>query len=430
MDTSTKLIIFSVLAVFYAPISSAYNYPPEWENLRVIDGELHISKPGGGTSLMYPDIGISKQIPVNTSKGQFLVPIEKTFPVVPAKVGKAATRFLKTLPAIGTAIALYDTVCDLTNICRDQSGELSYSSSPDGYPSTVSLGYWSGSGSSTTYPLPELVCHDAAYITKTWGTNVKNFDHYEAVPGSSTDGRCYYILTNNALSYSAVTKQTTSCPAGYTQQGSSCMVDVTNRPVTESDWSLAETKLDAQPQQTATSLYNSDAPVPVDASTHSDPVNHQIGTTSTQTKDAQGNITGTQTQTSTVTVTDNSTTSNITYNVTEITTITHYNEDNEITGTETSTSDNSPPKSSIDETTVSFDDVPPDQLETEEPDFDLGEPVSWGEGTCPPDVDLGIYGLSISYAPACDAAEMLRPIFILLASITAMFIVAGVSRKD
>lgn len=417
MDTFTKLIIFSVLAVFYAPTSSAYNYPPEWENLRVIDGELHIQKPGGGTSLMYPNIGISKQIPVNTSKGQFLVPIEKTFPVVPAKVGKVATRFVRSLPLIATGLAIYDTLCDLADICKSSptDSNLVYMSQPTIYPTA---GADFHSCAYTPYP-------STVYATI---SGVK----YQYITAVDSSPPCAGTVP---AGYSRVTRCTTPALAcgyyGLFRKIVTSYPPSSPVPLTEGNWTDAETKLNAKPQQTAEALYNSDAPVPVDASTHAAPVTQQTAQTSTQTKDAQGNITGTQTQTSTVTVTDNSTTSNVTYNVTENTTIANYNENGEVTGTQTSTTDNQPPKPpQQEETTISFDDVPPDQLEQEAPEFNLPAPVSWGEGTCPPDVDLGIYGLSISYAPACDTAEMLRPIFLLLASVSAMFIVAGVSRKD
>lgn len=406
MDTLSKLIICVILGAFYIPTATAYEFHDPYPNVKVIDGDVHIQRPGGGTTLAYPNAGISKEIPVNTSKGGYLVPVEKTFPVVPAKVGKAATRFLKTLPVIGTAISLYDTVCDLTDICIDleDSGRLMY---------RTYAGYIIASSMSCDVPfmVEHIVVYPASYV-RFMKAEVSSplYGYTHNSPCTGQPG--YRVLYTTVYS--------TILPPNGSQY----------RELTESDWTSAESKLNAHPQQTAEALYNSDAPVPVDASTQSAPVTQQIAQTSTQTKDALGNVTGTQVETKIVKVEDTSTTNNVTYNITETTTVTHYDENNEITGTETSTSDNSPPKSSTDETTVSFDDVPPDELETEEPEFDLDEPVSWGDGTCPADVELGIYNLSISYAPACDAAEMLRPIFILLASITAMFIVAGVSRKD
>jgi len=434
MDTAAKLIICVILGAFYSPVATAYEYPAAWENLRVIDGELHIAKPGGGTALMYPNAGISKVIPVNTSKGSYLVPVEKTFPVEPSKVGKAATRFVRSLPLIGTGLAIYDVLCDLSDICSvDGQWKVKEDTAQSRYESIVG-GRWSAQGTApggnsslrntfqeafdeslcgakgkAAYPQSQCRFHSVQTGDLGSGVNVKI--HYDFKQGPSFGWSIQSISMWHYDPYDYG-------PSSY-------------RAINESDWTAAETKLNAQPEQTATALYNSDAPVPVQASTQSAPVTQQIAQTSTQTKDAQGNITGTQVATTSVKVEDTSTTNNVTYNVTEVTTITTYNENNEITDTQTQTSDNAPPQRPTDtETTISFDDVPPDELEEEEVELEMPEYESWGEGTCPDDVDLGMYGLSISYQPVCEVATDLRPFFLLLASITAVYILSGVSTKD
>lgn len=403
MDTFAKLIIVVVLSAFYAPSHSA-TYTPDFGELKVIDGDLHMTRGNGTTSIMYPNAGLSKSIDVSTSKGNFPVPIEKSFPVIPAKVGAAATRFLKTLPAIGTAIALYDTVCDLTNICK-QDNELVYMQSPNyynSYPPSSCSGYPYGT--------------DAYYNYSAGG--YQHFITYTTP--QAPDGYQYagYYCANHNPKYSVGVKLVPVLP------------DSSVRQLDEQDWDEAEVKLSAEPERVSQSLYDAGAPLPVDASTQSSPVTQQISQISTQTKDAQGNVVGTQVVTTSVKVEDTSTASNVTYNVTETTTITNYNENNEITSTQTSTSDTEQPKAAED-TDISFDNVSDAQLETEEIDVQLETPVSWGEGTCPPDETLTLQGrsYSISYEPACDAAADLRPIFVLLASVTALFIVAGVSRS-
>jgi len=435
MDIAARLIICVILGAFYSPTVSAYDWPAQYENLQVVDGDLHVKRPGGGTSHVWPDIKINKDIPVNTSKGNYLVPVEKTLPISSAKVGKAATRFLKSLPVIATGLAIYDTVCDLTDICVSDDA-LKYRSDSDQsrYESIVG-GRWlpqgiAPGGSSvfkTTFQAaldetncgakgkiayPESTCRFSQVETGNFGSGLNVKIHYDFKQGPPF---AWSLKSVSMWHYDPYEFG----PSSY-------------RALTESDWTAAETKLNAQPQQTATALYNSDAPVPVLASTQSAPVTQQIAQTSTQTKDAQGNITGTQVATTSVKVEDTSTTNNVTYNVTEVTTITTYNENNEITNTQTSTSDNQPPKNTgTDETTISFDDVPPAQLEEEAPEFDLFSPVSWGEGTCPPDetLDLSLTSLTISWEPTCNVAEQLRPILILFASIAAMYIVSGVSRE-
>lgn len=419
MDTAAKLIICVVLGAFYAPTISAYELVDPYPNVKVIDGELHIQRPGGGTTLAYPNAGMSKEIPVNTSKGGFLVPVEKTFPVEPSKVGKAAVRFAKLLPPISIGLALYDVICDLSGICNDDGN---WGKTPTGHSVVENqahelTGGWIYNGGNIGNTLADalnyMTCNAANYCeiigsTVTETQLVLNYFIYRRSDGANIGS---FSLNK----------------AGFNQ---SQLPPVAQVSPTEQDWQQAETDLNAHPQQTAEALYNSDAPVPVVASTQFAPVTQQIAQTSTQTKDSYGNVTGTQVSTTSVKVEDISTTSNVTYNITETTVITNYNENNEIIDTQTSTSDNQPPKgTNTDELTISFDNVPPSQLEEETPEFNLQTPVSWGEGTCPADVDLGIYDLKISYAPACDAADMLRPIFLLLASVTAMFIVAGVSRN-
>lgn len=409
MDIVRKLIICVILGAFCVSTVSAYEFHDPYPNVKVIDGEVHIQRPGGGTTLAYPNVGISKEIPVNTSKGNYLVPVEKNLPVVPSKVGKAATRFVRSLPIIGTGLAIYDTLCDIGNICVEDgalvipgSDHVIFSQGQSASCDNVPL-----NGSAFNHPSSTF------------------FYEYTRICGSAPPAPWGYTFQCSSSSECPLPSQ----HRVYQRQVGSVPPVLSSRPPEESDWTAAETNLNAQPQQTATALYNSDAPVPVDASTQSAPVTQQISQASTQTKDALGNITGTQTATTTVTVTDTSTTNNVTYNITETTTITHFNENNEITGTETSTSDNQPPKRT-DETTISFDDVPPAQLEEEQPEFNLEAPESWGEGTCPPDEILTVQGVTfpVSWQPACDTAVQLRPIFVLFASVAAMFIVAGISR--
>lgn len=442
MDTLAKLIICVVLGAFYSPAQAA-TYAPSWGELKVIDGDLHMTRGNGTTSIMYPDAGLSKSLNVSTSKGNFPVPVEKSLPIPPSKVAKAATRFLKTLPAISTAVALYDTVCDLTDLCRDQSsGEIYYSPElPPAYPPVYGGDYWMYKGRSIYAPTLDALCQDSLFKSNAiFGIqNSAIYEYSVELPRNSVGeigGECHYTRTDSGhvgqeyVANSPLKVESGTCAPTYIMDGVQCVYANNPRPANEADWTTAETKLAAQPQQVAESLYNSNGPVPVDGSTQSAPVTKQISQTSTQTKDELGNVTGTQVETKTVKVEDTSTATEVTYNVTEITTITNYNENNQVTGTQTSTADTEQPKAAED-TDISFDNVSDVQLDTEEIDVQLETPVSWGEGTCPPDETLTLQGRSyaISYEPACEAAADLRPIFVLLASVTALFIVAGVSRS-
>ncbi|SFU83258.1 hypothetical protein SAMN05216339_1225 [Nitrosomonas eutropha] len=406
MDTFARLIIVVVLAAFYAPSHSA-TYTPDFGELKSIDGDLHITRGNGTTSLMYPDAGLSKSIDVSTSKGNFPVPVQKSFPVVPTKVAKAATRFLKTLPLIGTAITFYDTVCDLSDLCL-VDGQLSVITPgifPNGYATCEDAAGFSSS--------PQYVCN--------------------LVRNSNPGKTIYWMRSPDSLS-----SCTLAGTAGfsYVARGYMDCVDPpvdNNRAPTESDWASAETKLAAQPQQVAEALYNSDAPVPVNASTQSAPVTQQIAQTSTQTKDSQGNVTGTQVATTSVKVEDTSTAGNVTYNVTETTTITNYNENNEITSSQTSTSDNQPPEPpkppEPEDVTMNHGGVPEIPLLTQvidaQEELDNNQQTPWSAGTCPADIDVGIYGLEFSFAPFCTFAEGLRPVVLTLGAFLSFYILAG-----
>lgn len=432
MDTTAKLIICVILGAFYAPTISAYEFTDPYPNVKVIDGELHLQRPGGGTTLAYPNAGISKEIPVNTSKGGYLVPVEKTFPVVPAKVGKAATRFARALPVIGTGLAIYDALCDISDICSvDGQWKVKEDTDESRYTSVVG-GQW----------LPGGLAPGG--LAQWYSTFQQAFDQTYC----GAKGKAAYPNSQHRF-HGVRNKDTNDFKIDYEYRESpvfgwniSCTITHRNpyefgpssyRAINESDWTAAETKLNAQPEQTATALYNSDAPVPVLASTQSAPVTQQIAQTSTQTKDALGNITGTQTATTTVKVEDTSTTNNITYNITETTTITNYDENNEVTGTQTTTSDSQPPDPpkppESEDVTMDHGGVPEIPLLTQtidvQEELDNAEQPSWSGGNCPPDIEIGVYGLEFSLTPFCNFADGLRPIVLMLGAFISFFILSG-----
>lgn len=207
----------------------------------------------------------------------------------------------------------------------------------------------------------------------------------------------------------------------------------TETPIIESDWTEAETKLNAQPQQTVEALYNSDAPVPVSAATAAAPVTQTLASSTTQIKDQLGNITGTQTQTTTVTITDQSTTNNITYNIEEKTIIEDYNASNELIGSQETTSSNQPPEPpkppEQEDITMDHGGVPEIPLLTQtidvQEELDNNQQAPWSTGTCPPDIDLGIYGLEFSLTPFCNFATNVRPIVLMLGAFLSFYILSG-----
>lgn len=152
----------------------------------------------------------------------------------------------------------------------------------------------------------------------------------------------------------------------------------------------------------------------------------QLSDSETVIRDSQGNITGTRRTITELVLSDGATSSQPgRVTGTETQTQTDYNTSGQPTGTQTSTNTPPPPDKPQEPPTISFDNAEGLPIETEVVQLSLPVANSWGEGVCPPDVALPFYGLSIPYQPACDAATMLRPVVILLASISALFIIAG-----
>ena len=207
------------------------------------------------------------------------------------------------------------------------------------------------------------------------------------------------------------------------------------RPITDADLEAAETAL-SDPQMTDHLLENAE-PVPVDVSTPpalDAPINQPIGSETITTKDAQGNTTGTQVTETSLDITDAATTENPNQiDVKEKKTVTTYDLNNNPTGSTTTESEIRPPAPpdppDIDYE-IDFDDVNDKDLEEYEfPDIFSYE--SWGEGSCPADrsVSYGYGNLNLSMQPACDFATGVRPIILVIAGLSAMFIISGIKTE-
>lgn len=396
MDPFSRLI--AVFLLFLPLVGSAATVSPNWDNVRVIDGDLHVDPTRFGSSISSSGGSINRNLPVPTTKGVISVPVEKPIRIDTGngKLGRAATRFLRSLPLISTGLAIYDTVCDLTDICKD--------------PETGELG---------KYIEADLVlgCNPLAkpgHCTQYKGQPIS----YSYVSG----GLCPNI---NGVGFFDIHSKI------YWQYNNCSVIPESGfNELTESDWQNAETVLGGYPEVVTTALINSGAPVPVTTAMAGAPVTHQIGETSTAIRDENGNLTGTKVETTTVNVTDASTAGNIIYNITETTTTGYYNSDNVLTGTETQTSDNQPPE-------------PPEPLEFEHGrvtplDLDKltinavavmeeAEQDEWSSGSvCPPDVEIGIYNLTFPSEPLCNFAQGVRPVVLTIAAIASFFILAGI----
>ena len=409
---STKKLITGLFALFCFTDGYAYTLAgtDAYSNLKVIDGDLHIQRPGGGTSILYPDIKADKVIPVNSTKGNFLVPVPRDFPIELSKVGKAAVRFAKVVPMVSAGFAIYDTICDLTSICRDENGMVT----------KTTLGYTLLDTTATaSCTLPQGISF------KPVGSA---FVEYAMYPSHVHEGGPNLSSSYTLASY---------CPrpAGKFDalwQRNNPVSDLppsTKVPVTETDWTNAESQLNTP--AVAQTLYENDAPVPVSTGTQLAPIEKVVGSSTVQVRDSGGNVTGTQTTTTTVMIIDNSTTTNIQYNITEKTLVEDFDANNQRIGSKETRADNEPPKKDPPEDIKiengKVDEVP---LLTEtvnvQNELDNAQQAEWSVyGSCPADIDLGVYDLEFSLTPFCTFAENMRPIVLMLGAFFSFLILSG-----
>lgn len=66
-------------------------------------------------------------------------------------------------------------------------------------------------------------------------------------------------------------------------------------------------------------------------------------------------------------------------------------------------------------------------MEEQDVDFDF-DYESWGDGVCPLPIQIqtSFNTFTVPTEPICDFAEGARPIILMLAGLTAMFIIAGI----
>nr|OQW41371.1 MAG: hypothetical protein A4S08_12600 [Proteobacteria bacterium SG_bin4] len=163
------------------------------------------------------------------------------------------------------------------------------------------------------------------------------------------------------------------------------------------------------------------------------PLKFPIGFQTTTNKDSSGNSTGTKTTNIEAEVTTPSSSENpedspSLLKVTETTTETNYDINNQVIDS-TETVNNGSEKPEQQDTEIEIDDVQAEELEEKEVSFPF-ETNSWGSGSCPSprSVDYHYGSLSLTFQPACDFAEGIRPIVLILAGFVAMYIIIGAAR--
>lgn len=417
MDTSTKLIT-GLFALFCFTEVYAYTLQGTaiYDNLQVIDGEMHL-KNGPNTSMSYPNATLQKQLSITTSKGNFPVPIDKPIPVNTAKIGKAAVKFAKAFPPLALAVNVYDLVCDLSGICGENDQWVREANTMD--DNDVRFGTLSGEWKDTANNAPFASLQafkDARGCTGAYRCDLSSFNH----AGSTLTVNYNKIRVSDGVLFQYLQAQNVGVPE---------LPPIQKVPVTDANWSAAESSLNTQPM--ALALWGADAPLPVTSTALIAPVVHPVNTVTTSVRDSQGNVTGTKVVTTTVTITDQSTTNNIEYHVNEKTLTQDFDANNQLTGTEEKQSDSEPPKKDPPEDIKiengKVDEVPLlTQTINVQDELDNAQQAEWSVyGSCPSDIDLGVYGLEFSLAPFCTFAENMRPIVLMLGAFFSFFILSG-----
>lgn len=422
------------LFVFIALISinqanAATVYIPMPEGATLANGtDIHFKYPFSSNTYesAYPT---EKTIP--TSKGRVPMTLEHELKPNNSKVGKAVTNFLKKgLPIVSTAAALYQLVCDLSDLCTNPATGNVEKRTVEPTTTSTTFNYQT---SGITRSTGLAVCQ--ATVTSWCAPSHISCTGMTYTDQSSTTGQCFANRSDGGSKTSTVNKVVT-CPTGYTlTANNNCFnpnAQTTFRPILPADYDNAETPLSVP--AIIPRLVENEIPVPVDVPVLK-PKSKTVDSTSTTIRDGSGTAIGTETRTTVVNVTPqpntNPTSLTSPANVTETTTTTTTNITNNTTNSTTTTielnpqSDESPPEEELEIELDTPADEPPLQEFT--PDVDYSD-NSWGGGSCPAapvmSTSKGTYLYNIQ--PACDFVNSARPIILLLAGLAALYIISGV----
>ncbi|MER0217471.1 MAG: hypothetical protein DU481_15190 [Nitrosomonas sp.] len=341
--------------------------------------------------------------------------ITKTAAADIPKVGAALSKFAQRVGPLSMALATVDLICSLSSICN-QSGNWMLTQSADDQVSQL-MGGWVAN-----YDSSPIACSSdkdmKACASSVWGNS---FDL-----GSFS----YTVFPDRIESAISLKSKTTGTTLG---EGKLRKLISNFQPAppaepTASDWTAAENKLSspAGADRLAAEL----EPLPIKAPSVFSPISVPLGTATTTNKDALGNATGTQQTTRRMEIEDAATEAEP-YRVTvkETETVTNYDLNNSpISSTETvkqsDTPTEPPPPEDIE---IDFDESVDRDLQTFEVPGLFSYTPFGGAGSCPSDVteNTKFGNVTMSYAPVCRVAEGVRPFVILLAIISAFFIVSG-----
>ncbi|MBA3754956.1 MAG: hypothetical protein H0X02_01420 [Nitrosomonas sp.] len=433
MDTLPKLKHLVFFLLLFPSIAFAQAAPTGYVDLagwvKGVDGSY--SKAFDGSTRTSPLAGTLKAIgdtTVHTSKGAFTISVEKTATVDLSRIGSAVAKLAKVAGPLGIAATAASLVCELTTICN-QAGQWMLGADPalEGYPSTTPVYRWGGYGG--LYPNPQTAC-DASVKAHYNGAYSANPIPYQ---GQDNYYDCQFKdqIGNPIGGYAP---RSSGCADNYVLNGSQCVLQGNSQPrsPTTSDWDSKLSLLNDS--RFIPELIDKLADIPTGVPTITNTPKKVISEDTAVTKDQNGNATGTKVTTTEAEIVDAASAESPGQAIVkEKTTVTNYDINNTVINSTTSTSYSSqpPPDKPADPLTISFDEVEDTGIEQQDVDADLEAPESWGDGFCPADetIDYHYGTLTFDFQPTCDFATDVRPVLIFIASITALFIIAGVKTE-
>lgn len=389
-------------------------------NFYKVNGAGTVSALQSGTNLT-----LAEKVTFPTSKGSFSADLARTVAVQVPRVGKAVRTLAVASGPIGMTLTAVSLVCELTNICNVDGIFNQFTSLTGGDAIETHVGWCVSNGSQIPcYPDKDLRAAVQA-ANACFSANPSNCEYGDTEPrysGQTLIGAFYRLKFKSDGSYSA--------PIAASFMGTYTPPSPTSSPATASDWDSKESLLNDE--RFISELLSVNAPVPVGNPSLSAPVSVPIGSNTKTIKDANGNVTGTETTTSEATISEptsgeNPSGSPTIIKIVENHTTNNYNTNNELTGSTTTTSGGTeqqqPQSQSVE---IEIDNIEATPLQERAVPFPF-ETDSWGSGSCPSDRTVNYhYGtLNLTFEPACQFAEGIKPIVLILAGFIAMFIIMG-----
>ena len=335
-----RVKLFALVLFFLLPSAGVFAATPvTLETGLFFDaaGTMWYKTVGGQNTLMYPDLQISKSVPVQTNYGSKDVAITRQPRIDLPRVGASVVGFAKLLGPIGVGISLAQLICSQSKICDSGSGtwQKSADAAVAGFPSTLSGNfYWyspsnSPADGSGKYPTATASC---AALNAALTISQPSLAPYTWILSGETLSAANCAsknVLNQTTNYTMTRANNSGCPISYNLVGGQCVLvgNPTPSPASETDWNAAKTALSTS--NLIQPLLDAAQPIPVYVPPVVPPISQVIDTTSTTNPD------GTRTDTTTtLTTTDTSSASAPnSYTINETTTTTIYNISNEVINT-------------------------------------------------------------------------------------------------